>query len=171
MASELTNICKRVVELNDLMPKCPALYSFSQASMDRFIAFLKRNEILPNDRTAESVWPPLVRLDTPCSFYNPDEEKDEVENSDEEKARDASCPVHPRFRGLLSLLHNKSLHAVVFIIVYKAYQDATKVTEKALHLAINLLQMSLDTYTNARRPTNSSVPVLSIVPDQLYREW
>ena len=161
MASELTNICKRVVELNDLMPKCPALYSFSQASMDRFIAFLKRNEILPNDRTAESVWPPLVRLDTPCSFYNPDEEK----------ARDASCPVHPRFRGLLSLLHNKSLHAVVFIIVYKAYQDATKVTEKALHLAINLLQMSLDTYTNARRPTNSSVPVLSIVPDQLYREW
>ena len=141
--------------------------------MDRFISFLKRSEILPNDRIAECVWPPMIRLDSPCAFY--DQEKEEkVEGdlkSEEEKARDAACPVDPRFRGLLSLLHNKTLHAFVFVTVFKAYQEAANVSEKALQLAINLLQMTLDTYAHARRGAFPPMPVLSIVPDQLYREW
>ena len=89
--------------------------------MDRFVSFLKRAEITANDRVAESVWPPFVRLDAPCSFFSPEEEEDGAK-SEEEKKRDASCPVHPQFRSLLSILHNKTLHAVLFIIIYKAYQ-------------------------------------------------
>ena len=89
--------------------------------MDRFMSFLKRSEITANDRVADSVWPPFVRLDSPCSFYAHEEEKNEAK-SVEEKKRDASCPVHPHLRSLLSLLHNKTLHAILFIIIYKAYQ-------------------------------------------------
>ena len=157
-------------------PENHALSHSSQSSMDRFVSFLKRNEILPNDRTAEAVWPPFVRLDSPCSFYVPNKEDEEEKGkSDEEKARDASCPIHPRFRSLLSILHNKTLHAAIFVVVYKAYQDATAVTEKALQLTLNLLQMTLDTYSHrcASHTTSasSSIPALAIVPDQIYREW
>ena len=38
-------------------------------------------------------------------------------------------------------------------------------------MAVNLLQMAVDTYPHIRRPANPRIPVLSIVPDQVYREW
>ena len=83
------------------------------------MSFLKWSEIVGDERVADSVWPPFVRLDSPCPFYQP---SDEDGKSEEELKREASCPIHPYFRSLLSLLHNKTLHAVLFVIIYKAYQ-------------------------------------------------
>ncbi|KAJ8255418.1 hypothetical protein GJAV_G00204660 [Gymnothorax javanicus] len=53
-------------------------------------------------------------------------------------------PLHPCYRGLVKLLHCKTLHIVVFTLLYKILMDHQNMSEHVLCMVLYLIELGLD---------------------------
>ncbi|KAK0134878.1 E3 ubiquitin-protein ligase ubr3 [Merluccius polli] len=53
-------------------------------------------------------------------------------------------PLHPSYRGLVRLLHCKTLHIVVFTLLYKIWMDHQNMSEHVLCMVLYLIELGLD---------------------------
>uniref|UniRef100_T1JNI2 E3 ubiquitin-protein ligase n=1 Tax=Strigamia maritima TaxID=126957 RepID=T1JNI2_STRMM len=74
------------------------------------------------------------------------------------------------FMNILRLLHCKTMHALIFVILYKAV-NTTGVSETAMSLAIYLLEMAIR-FPPSEHPTGKTTSQpLDEVPDLEFSEW
>uniref|UniRef100_A0A671QJL6 E3 ubiquitin-protein ligase n=1 Tax=Sinocyclocheilus anshuiensis TaxID=1608454 RepID=A0A671QJL6_9TELE len=53
-------------------------------------------------------------------------------------------PLHPCYRGLVRLLHCKTLHIVIFTLLYKIWMDHQNMSEHVLCMVLYLIELGLD---------------------------
>ncbi|XP_063069644.1 E3 ubiquitin-protein ligase ubr3 isoform X2 [Engraulis encrasicolus] len=53
-------------------------------------------------------------------------------------------PLHPCYRGLVRLLHCKTLHIVIFTLLYKIWMDHPNMSEHVLCMVLYLIELGLD---------------------------
>uniref|UniRef100_A0A8B9LT97 E3 ubiquitin-protein ligase n=1 Tax=Astyanax mexicanus TaxID=7994 RepID=A0A8B9LT97_ASTMX len=53
-------------------------------------------------------------------------------------------PLHPCYRGLVRLLHCKTLHIVIFTLLYKIWMDHQNMSEHVLCMVLYLVELGLD---------------------------
>nr|XP_023661529.1 E3 ubiquitin-protein ligase UBR3 isoform X3 [Paramormyrops kingsleyae] len=53
-------------------------------------------------------------------------------------------PLHPCYRGLVKLLHCKTLHIVIFTLLYKISMDHPNMSEHVLCMVLYLIELGLD---------------------------
>ncbi|XP_056610649.1 E3 ubiquitin-protein ligase ubr3 isoform X1 [Triplophysa dalaica] len=53
-------------------------------------------------------------------------------------------PLHPSYRGLVRLLHCKTLHIVIFTLLYKIWMDHQNMSEHVLCMVLYLIELGLD---------------------------
>uniref|UniRef100_A0A8C5DFB6 E3 ubiquitin-protein ligase n=1 Tax=Gouania willdenowi TaxID=441366 RepID=A0A8C5DFB6_GOUWI len=53
-------------------------------------------------------------------------------------------PLHPCYKGLIRLLHCKTLHIVIFTLLYKIWMDHQNVSEHVLCMVLYLIELGLD---------------------------
>ncbi|KAG7272352.1 hypothetical protein CRUP_011600, partial [Coryphaenoides rupestris] len=53
-------------------------------------------------------------------------------------------PLHPSYRGLIQLLHCKTLHIVIFTLLYKIWMDHQNMSEHVLCMVLYLIELGLD---------------------------
>ncbi|RMC18564.1 hypothetical protein DUI87_04456 [Hirundo rustica rustica] len=53
-------------------------------------------------------------------------------------------PLHPSYRGLLKLLHCKTLHIVLFTLLYKILMDHQNLSEHVLCMVLYLIELGLE---------------------------
>ncbi|XP_075896013.1 E3 ubiquitin-protein ligase ubr3 isoform X1 [Nelusetta ayraudi] len=53
-------------------------------------------------------------------------------------------PLHPCYRGLIKLLHCKTLHIVIFTLLYKIWMDHQNMSEHVLCMVLYLIELGLD---------------------------
>ncbi|XP_036400792.1 E3 ubiquitin-protein ligase ubr3 [Megalops cyprinoides] len=53
-------------------------------------------------------------------------------------------PLHPCYRGLVKLLHCKTLHIVIFTLLYKISMDHQNMSEHVLCMVLYLIELGLD---------------------------
>ncbi|XP_076858860.1 E3 ubiquitin-protein ligase ubr3 isoform X1 [Brachyhypopomus gauderio] len=56
-------------------------------------------------------------------------------------------PLHPCYRGLVRLLHCKTLHIVIFTLLYKIWMDHQNMSEHVLCMVLYLVELGLDNHT------------------------
>uniref|UniRef100_A0AAR2LC70 E3 ubiquitin-protein ligase n=1 Tax=Pygocentrus nattereri TaxID=42514 RepID=A0AAR2LC70_PYGNA len=55
-------------------------------------------------------------------------------------------PLHPCYRGLVRLLHCKTLHIVIFTLLYKIWMDHQNMSEHVLCMVLYLVELGLDNH-------------------------
>ncbi|GLD67542.1 E3 ubiquitin-protein ligase UBR3 isoform X3 [Lates japonicus] len=53
-------------------------------------------------------------------------------------------PLHPCYKGLIKLLHCKTLHIVIFTLLYKIWMDHQNMSEHVLCMVLYLIELGLD---------------------------
>uniref|UniRef100_A0A669DM23 E3 ubiquitin-protein ligase n=1 Tax=Oreochromis niloticus TaxID=8128 RepID=A0A669DM23_ORENI len=53
-------------------------------------------------------------------------------------------PLHPCYKGLIRLLHCKTLHIVIFTLLYKIWMDHQNMSEHVLCMVLYLIELGLD---------------------------
>ncbi|TNN36676.1 E3 ubiquitin-protein ligase UBR3 [Liparis tanakae] len=53
-------------------------------------------------------------------------------------------PLHPCYKGLIKLLHCKTLHIVIFTLLYKIWMDHPNMSEHVLCMVMYLIELGLD---------------------------
>uniref|UniRef100_A0A8C6Q550 E3 ubiquitin-protein ligase n=1 Tax=Nothobranchius furzeri TaxID=105023 RepID=A0A8C6Q550_NOTFU len=53
-------------------------------------------------------------------------------------------PLHPCYKGLIQLLHCKTLHIVIFTLLYKIWMDHQNMSEHVLCMVLYLIELGLD---------------------------
>uniref|UniRef100_A0A671QKU2 E3 ubiquitin-protein ligase n=1 Tax=Sinocyclocheilus anshuiensis TaxID=1608454 RepID=A0A671QKU2_9TELE len=53
-------------------------------------------------------------------------------------------PLHPCYKGLVRLLHCKTLHIVIFTLLYKIWMDHQNMSEHVLCMVLYLIELGLD---------------------------
>ncbi|XP_030642259.1 E3 ubiquitin-protein ligase ubr3 [Chanos chanos] len=53
-------------------------------------------------------------------------------------------PLHPCYKGLVKLLHCKTLHIVIFTLLYKIWMDHQNMSEHVLCMVLYLIELGLD---------------------------
>uniref|UniRef100_A0A8C5FPK1 E3 ubiquitin-protein ligase n=1 Tax=Gadus morhua TaxID=8049 RepID=A0A8C5FPK1_GADMO len=53
-------------------------------------------------------------------------------------------PLHPSYKGLVQLLHCKTLHIVIFTLLYKIWMDHQNMSEHVLCMVLYLIELGLD---------------------------
>ncbi|XP_053295045.1 E3 ubiquitin-protein ligase ubr3 isoform X1 [Pleuronectes platessa] len=53
-------------------------------------------------------------------------------------------PLHPCYKGLIKLLHCKTLHIVIFTLLYKIWMDHPNMSEHVLCMVLYLIELGLD---------------------------
>ncbi|CAM9941400.1 unnamed protein product [Lampetra planeri] len=53
-------------------------------------------------------------------------------------------PLHPQYRGLMRLLHCKTMHIVIFTLLYKVVMDHQNMSEHVLCMVLYLIELGLD---------------------------
>uniref|UniRef100_A0A3Q2DGF5 E3 ubiquitin-protein ligase n=1 Tax=Cyprinodon variegatus TaxID=28743 RepID=A0A3Q2DGF5_CYPVA len=53
-------------------------------------------------------------------------------------------PLHPSYKGLIRLLHCKTLHIVIFTLLYKIWMDHQNMSEHVLCMVLYLIELGLD---------------------------
>uniref|UniRef100_A0A3Q3VP00 E3 ubiquitin-protein ligase n=1 Tax=Mola mola TaxID=94237 RepID=A0A3Q3VP00_MOLML len=53
-------------------------------------------------------------------------------------------PLHPCYNGLIKLLHCKTLHIVIFTLLYKIWMDHQNMSEHVLCMVLYLIELGLD---------------------------
>ncbi|XP_027020193.1 E3 ubiquitin-protein ligase ubr3 isoform X4 [Tachysurus fulvidraco] len=55
-------------------------------------------------------------------------------------------PLHPCYRGLVRLLHCKTLHIVIFTLLYKIWMDHQNMSEHVLCMVLYLVELGMDNH-------------------------
>ncbi|CAL9690267.1 unnamed protein product [Knipowitschia caucasica] len=61
-------------------------------------------------------------------------------------------PLHPCYKGLIRLLHCKTLHIVIFTLLYKIWMDHQNMSEHVLCMVLYLIELGLDNQVHDIKP-------------------
>uniref|UniRef100_UPI003590070B E3 ubiquitin-protein ligase UBR3 isoform X3 n=1 Tax=Myxine glutinosa TaxID=7769 RepID=UPI003590070B len=75
-------------------------------------------------------------------------------------------PLHPQYQGLLRLLHCKTMHIVLFTLLYKILMDHQNLSDHVLCMVLYLLEMGVDSSTESESTREEPD-----TEDQCYDSW
>ncbi|XP_077304089.1 E3 ubiquitin-protein ligase UBR3 isoform X2 [Lithobates pipiens] len=74
-------------------------------------------------------------------------------------------PLHPSYKGLMRLLHCKTLHIVLFTLLYKILMDHQNMSEHVLCMVLYLIELGLE--NSQEEPADQD----TAGPDQCHDSW
>lgn len=75
-------------------------------------------------------------------------------------------PLHPSYKGLMRLLHCKTLHIVLFTLLYKILMDHQNMSEHVLCMVLYLIELGLENY-----PEDEPCDEDTAGPDRCHDSW
>ncbi|XP_075685544.1 E3 ubiquitin-protein ligase UBR3 isoform X2 [Rhinoderma darwinii] len=75
-------------------------------------------------------------------------------------------PLHPSYKGLKRLLHCKTLHIVLFTLLYKILMDHQNMSEHVLCMVLYLIELGLENY-----PEDEPCDEDTAGPDRCHDSW
>ncbi|KAG9477301.1 hypothetical protein GDO78_002607 [Eleutherodactylus coqui] len=75
-------------------------------------------------------------------------------------------PLHPSYKGLMRLLHCKTLHIVLFTLLYKILMDHQNMSEHVLCMVLYLIELGLENY-----PEDDPCDEDIAGPDRCHDSW
>uniref|UniRef100_A0A9J8DLK1 E3 ubiquitin-protein ligase n=1 Tax=Cyprinus carpio carpio TaxID=630221 RepID=A0A9J8DLK1_CYPCA len=69
-------------------------------------------------------------------------------------------PLHPCYKGLVRLLHCKTLHIVIFTLLYKIWMDHQNMSEHVLCMVLYLIELGLDNPVQDDKVEEVSIPCI-----------
>ncbi|KAG8559688.1 hypothetical protein GDO81_017414 [Engystomops pustulosus] len=81
-------------------------------------------------------------------------------------------PLHPSYKGLMRLLHCKTLHIVLFTLLYKILMDHQNMSEHVLCMVLYLIELGLENYPEDE-PCDELFSLLQDTagPDRCHDSW
>uniref|UniRef100_A0A8C0RGQ4 E3 ubiquitin-protein ligase n=1 Tax=Canis lupus familiaris TaxID=9615 RepID=A0A8C0RGQ4_CANLF len=76
-------------------------------------------------------------------------------------------PLHPSYKGLMRLLHCKTLHIVLFTLLYKILMDHQNLSEHVLCMVLYLIELGLENSTEE----DSDEEVSVCGPERCHDSW
>ncbi|XP_063285782.1 E3 ubiquitin-protein ligase UBR3 isoform X4 [Pelobates fuscus] len=75
-------------------------------------------------------------------------------------------PLHPNYRGLMRLLHCKTLHIVLFTLLYKVLMDHQNMSEHVICMVLYLVELGLE-----NSPEEESLEEECAVQERCHDSW
>ncbi|XP_019512339.1 PREDICTED: E3 ubiquitin-protein ligase UBR3 [Hipposideros armiger] len=76
-------------------------------------------------------------------------------------------PLHPSYKGLMRLLHCKTLHIVLFTLLYKILMDHQNLSEHVLCMVLYLIELGLENSADEESDEEASV----CGPERCHDSW